>query len=105
MAQNTYYSNPANDKLGKINIGLPVFNLIAEESIKEITGVYLGGKNAITSELDGNDISMVIHVKIAYGLLVSKLSKEVQEKVARAIMDMTNVKTKSIEVNVVGIEF
>ncbi|MFQ6860741.1 MAG: Asp23/Gls24 family envelope stress response protein [Beduini sp.] len=105
MAQSIYYSNPANEKLGKICIGLPVFNLIAEKSIDEIEGVHVSGKNGILSELDGTDLTMTINTKISYGILASKASKEIQERVTRAIFDMSNVSPKAINVNVIGIEF
>ncbi len=105
MSQNIYYSNPANEKLGKICIGLPVFNLIAEKAVKEVEGVHVNGKNAITSELDGTNLTVTINVKIAYGVLVSKVSKEIQEKVSRHIFEMSNVTPKAVNVNVIGIEF
>lgn len=105
MAQNIYYSNPAKEKLGKICIGIPVFNLIAEKSIKEIDGVSVSGKNGIITDLDGIDLTLTINAKISYGTLASKVSKEIQEKVSRAIYDMTSVHTKAINVNVTGIEF
>ena len=105
MSQNIYYSNPENEKLGKINIGLPVFNLIAEKTVKEMDGVHIHGKSAVLSELDGSDLTLTINTKVDYGVLASKVSKEIQEKVVLAILDMTNVKPKAIHVNVIGIEF
>lgn len=113
MAQNIYYSNPSNNKFGKINIGLPVFNLIAEKAAKEVEGVHIDdsqgifsyNKGSIVSELDGTDLTIFINIKITYGVVASAVSKQIQEKVTRSIMEMSNIKPKAVNVNVIGVEF
>lgn len=113
MAQSIYYNNSSNDKLGKINIGLPVFHVITEKAVKEIEGVHIDesqgifsyGKGAINCEIDDENLNITINVKINYGLIASKVSNQIQEKVANAIFEMTNIKVKTININVIGIEF
>ena len=58
MAQNIYYSNPSNNKFGKINIGLPVFNLIAEKAAKEVEGVHIDDSQGIFSYNKGYSLSV-----------------------------------------------
>lgn len=105
MAQNIYYSNPSNEKIGKIGIGLPVFNFIVENTINDFNGFKLFGKNAITSELNGTDLEVSVNVKADYGTSISNLSKEAQEKIVTEIFNTTNVKVKVVNVNIMAIEF
>lgn len=113
MAQNIYYTNTCNEKYGKMNIGLPVFNLIAEKAVKEVEGIHIDdsqgifsyNKGSIISELENNELTVTVNVKISYGVIASDASKQIQEKVAHSIMEMSNVQPKSVNVNVIGIEF
>ena len=105
MAQSIYYNFKEDTKLGKISIGLPVFNVITEKTLEDMKDISLHGKNAIATEYENDELVITINMKIIYGGYASKLSKEVQEKVANAILEMTNIHVNAINVNVIGIEF
>ena len=105
MAQSIYYNFKEDTKYGKIAIGLPVFNVITEKALEDMKDISLHGKNSVISEYENNELIITINMKIVYGSYASKISKEVQEKVANTIAEMTNVHVNAVNVNVVGIEF
>ncbi len=112
MAQNIYYSNLSNEKYGKINIGLPVFNFIVEQTLRDVKGVFIEeqgifsyNKGPVVSDIVDHQLIITISLKISYGVIASAIAKEIQTKVSSAIHEMTNVMPKYINVNIIGVEF
>ena len=52
-----------------------------------------------------NEVYIWIHVRIKYGVNISSITKEIQEKIAVAIKQMTDVDVQHINIEVDNIEF
>lgn len=114
MAEAKYYEYTTNNVLGKIGLSLQVFGLITKIAIEETADVSIEetkgsirnvGKNPITCELNHSRLTIQADVKIKYGKNVNKTIKELQDHIARAISDMTDVKVSTINIRVVGVDF
>ena len=50
-------------------------------------------------------MNICIHVRIKYGVNISSITKEIQEKIAVAVKQMTDVDVQHINIEVDNIEF
>lgn len=104
---------------GVINISNDVISAIASTAAMEVEGVIgmntnlaggiselLGKKNhgkGVKTEVDGNEVSLDIHLNLAYGAKLNKIGEEVQIKVKEAIENMTDLFVKNIDVHIEGV--
>lgn len=114
MAEAKYYEYTANTNAGKIGLSLQVFSLITKIAIDETADVSLDtpkttirnvGKNPIVCELNNSRLSIQVDIKVKYGKNVNKTVKLLQDHIATAISDMTDVKVSTINIRVVGVDF
>lgn len=114
MAEAKYYEYTTNTNAGKIGLSLQVFGLITKIAIEENEDVTLDtpvktirnvGKSPIICELNHSNLNIQVDVKVKYGKNVNKTVKELQEHIAQAIKNMTDVDVASINIRVVGIDF
>jgi len=93
---------------GIIFLKKDVFTSIAFISVQEENGIQLDKgafKKSVTCKIEEEKVHIAIDLKIRYGQNVQKTCKSVQNRVSKAIQDMTNVKCDHIDVNVIGFNF
>lgn len=114
MAHNEYYTFDQGSVNGKILMSVQVFDEITKKSVAEIKNVSLdtskgiqipGTKSVVSCSIKDNDVYINIHVRLKYGVNVSKITKEIQEKIATSIKQMTDVSVKHIDIEVDNIDF
>jgi len=69
-------------------------------------GEFLTGRRAkgIAIDRDGDDLRIELNVSMTYGLEVPKVAKAAQKAVRQAVVSMTGLAVRSVDVNVVGID-
>ncbi len=85
-----------------------VFTSIAFISVQEETGVMLDKgtfKKSVTCKIKENQITIGIDLRIRYGQNVQKTCESLQNRVFKAIQDMTDIKCAIVDVNVIGFNF
>lgn len=115
MAELKYVQYEENTNLGKIGLSLQVFSLIAKITTEETADVSLNmpttqkisnlGKSPITCELNDKNLTIQVEVRIKYGKNVNKTTRNLQNRIAKAISDMTDVKVSTVNVKIVGVDF
>ncbi|MEG0592149.1 MAG: Asp23/Gls24 family envelope stress response protein [Coprobacillus sp.] len=114
MAHNEYYTFDQGSVNGQIMMNVQVFDEITKKTVSEIKNVSLdtskgiqipGTKAVVSCSIKNNEINVKIHVRLKYGVNVSKITKEIQEKIATAIKQMTGVSVKQIDIEVDNIDF
>ncbi len=114
MAHNEYYTFEEGRVNGCVSMNIRVFDEITKRTVKDIKDVSLdtskgipvpGTKSVVSCSIKDNDIYICIHVRLKYGVNVSTKTKEIQEKIATAIKQMTDVDVKHIDIEVDNIDF
>jgi uncharacterized alkaline shock family protein YloU len=114
MAHNEYYTFNQGAVNGEVSMNVHVFDTIVKETVSKMENVDLdaskgfsipGTKAHVSCSIKDNEVFIEIHVKIKYGVKVSKTSQEIQEKICSAILEMTGVKVNCINVIVDEIIF
>ena len=85
-----------------------VFTSIAFISTPEEDGVLLEKstfKKSVSCKIEGDKITVSIDIKIRYGQNVQKTCTNVQSRIYKAILDMTDIKCDVVDVNVIGFNF
>lgn len=110
-----YYSVEKNNSIGKLNIGLQVFETIVYETIEKVEGVKLNGSMGMTMPGSkapiivrvnkSNQITMDVEVVVDYGLNVTTLSNTIQTSISHAILEMTGLKNAKVNVIISGVNF
>lgn len=114
MAQNEYYTFHQGHINGKILMNVHVFDEITKKTIEKMKDVSLdtskgiqipGTKSVVSCSIDDNEVFINIHVRLKYGVNVSKITKEIQQKISNEIKEMTSVEVKHIDIKVDNIDF
>ena len=93
------------DFTGKVNYGHKVIVSIISFAAQEIRGVAgLQGKR-IRTETSGNTINIDVYIDVIIGFSCAEVAYRVQENVKRSVESMTNLKTGTVNVNVLGVCF
>ena len=93
---------------GIITLKNDVFTSIAFIAVQEETGIQIDTgafKKAVTCKIEDEKVHVSVAIKIRYGQNVQKTCKNVQNRIFKAIKDMTEVKVDNIDVNVIGFNF
>ena len=93
---------------GIIVLKKDVFTSIAYISALEEKGILLDKgtfKKHVTCRISEGKVSVAIDLKIRYGQNVQKTCTNVQNRVYKAIHDMTEIKCEIVDVNVIGFNF
>ena len=104
---------------GAVKISNDVISTIASTAAMEVEGVVgmnnnlaggiselLGKKNygkGVKTEVNGNEVSLELHLNLAYGAKLNLVGQEVQNKVKDAIETMTDLSVKNIDVHIQGV--
>lgn len=104
---------------GSVNISSDVISTIASTAAMEVEGVVgmtsnlaegiselLGKKNlgkGVKTEINGDQVSLILHLNLAYGTKLNQVGEEVQSKVKEAIENMTDLNVTSVDVHIEGV--
>ena len=114
MAEAKYYEYTTKNVLGKVGLSTQVFTLITKIAIEEMADVSLDmpkaglrsvAKTPIVCDFSHSRLNIQADVRIKYGKNVNKTIKALQDHIAKAISDMTDVNASTINIKVVGVEF
>ena len=99
-----------NKKLGKVEINPSALTVIANIAASEVEGVskLLGKKvYSIGLELEfvGEELLIDVYCNLKSGYSIAKTARKIQENVKNSIFNMTEINTKTVNVNIIGIDF
>lgn len=110
MAENKQYINQTLEN-GNVMISEDVISTIVAHAVGEVEGVAgLGsgsvknrGKSLRIAISQGDELAIECNIIVIYGQSVFDAAKAVQAAVANAVLAMTGITVKTINVNVTGI--
>ena len=99
-----------NKKLGKVEINPSALTVIANIAASEVEGVskLLGKKvysKGVELEFVGNELLIDVYCNLKSGYSIAKTARKIQENVKNSIFNMTEINTKTVNVNIIGIDF
>ena len=97
-------------KLGKVEINPSALEVIANIAATEVEGVskLLGKKvysRGVELEFAGAELVIDVYCNLKSGFSVAKTARKIQENVRNSIFNMTEISTKTVNVNIIGIDF
>ncbi|KUP06175.1 hypothetical protein Q75_09580 [Bacillus coahuilensis p1.1.43] len=121
QTQTLLQMNHNKDDHGKIEIAPEVIEVIAGIAASEVEGVSqmrgnfasgvverLGKKNhgkGVKVELHDDGIIIDIYCVMGFGLSIPTIAAQVQDNIREALLNMTALEAKEVNVHVVGIQF
>ena len=99
-----------NKKLGKVEINPTALTVIANIAASEVEGVskLLGKKvysKGVELEFVGDELLIDVYCNLKSGYSIAKTARKIQENVKNSIFNMTEINTKTVNVNIIGIDF
>ena len=99
-----------NKKLGKVEINPSALTVIANIAASEVEGVSkLLGKKVYSKgaelEFVGDELLIDVYCNLKSGYSIAKTARKIQENVKNSIFNMTEINTKTVNVNIIGIDF
>ena len=99
-----------NKKLGKVEINPSALTVIANIAASEVEGVskLLGKKvysKGVEIEFVGDELLIDVYCNLKSGYSIAKTARKIQENVKNSIFNMTEINTKTVNVNIIGIDF
>ena len=99
-----------NKKLGKVEINPSALTVIANIAASEVEGVskLLGKKvysKGVELEFVGDELLIDVYCNLKSGYSIAKTARKIQENVEISIFNMTEINTKTVNVNIIGIDF
>ena len=99
-----------NKKLGKVEINPSALTVIANIAASEVEGVskLLGKKvysKGVELEFVGEELLIDVYCHLKSGYSIAKTARKIQENVKNSIFNMTEINTKTVNVNIIGIDF
>ena len=98
-----------NKKLGKVEINPSALTVIANIAASEVEGVskLLGKKvysKGVELEFVGDELLIDVYCNLKSGYSIAKTARKIQENVKNSIFNMTEINTKTVNVNIIGID-
>ena len=99
-----------NKKLGKVEINPSALTVIASIAASGVEGVskLLGKKvysKGVELEFVGDELLIDVYCNLKSGYSIAKTARKIQENVKNSIFNMTEISTKTVNVNIIGIDF
>ena len=99
-----------NKKLGKVEINPSALTVIANIAASEVEGVskLLGKKvysKGVELEFVGDELLIDVYCNLKSGYSIAKTARKIQENVKNSIFNMTEINTKTVNVNIIGMDF
>lgn len=100
------HENKYNAKFsGSVSYSKNVIVSIVSLATMEICGVAcLRGKKVVT-DITGDKVAVDVYIDVKIGFSCADIAFKVQENIKRSIESMTNLKTGTINVNILGVSF
>ncbi|WP_335870645.1 Asp23/Gls24 family envelope stress response protein [Bacillus sp. 2205SS5-2] len=121
QVQTLLQMNHDKDGLGKIEIAPEVIEVIAGIAASEVEGVAqmrgnfasgvverLGKKNhgkGVKVELEEDGIAIDVYCVMGFGVSIPTVAHQVQDNIRQALLNMTALDTKEVNIHVVGVSF
>jgi len=121
MSENILEMKKENTGLGKVEIAPEVIEVIAGIAASEVEGVAqmrgnfasgvverLGKKNhgkGVKVELSEEGIIVDVYCLMKFGISIPNVAKEIQDNIRQALLNMTALDVKEVNIHVVGIVF
>ncbi len=106
---NEYVISKRDEKLGTVQLSKSVFESIIRITLEEMEGVFIvdtSWKSGVVPVVHkDNDLSVMVDVKLRYGLSAQRVSMNIQEKVVNVIKQTTDVVIKNVDVKISGFVF
>ncbi|MBL5829905.1 Asp23/Gls24 family envelope stress response protein [Heyndrickxia sporothermodurans] len=109
------------DGLGKVEIAPEVIEVIAGIAASEVEGVAqmrgnfasgvaekLGRKNhgkGVKVDLTDEGIIIDVYCSMNFGISIQTVAQKIQDNIRQALLNMTALETKEINIHIVGIQF
>jgi len=110
------------EELGNIEVAPEVIEVIAGIATTEVGGVAatrgnlasgvverfgkkVHSKGIKTSMTEDGGIVVDVYCTVKYGFAIPKVAKEIQTSIRQAILNMTAIETKEVNVHITGIDF
>lgn len=110
------------EELGNIEVAPEVIEVIAGIATTEVEGVAatrgtiasgvaerfgkkVHSKGIKTSMTEEGGIVVDVHCTVKYGFAIPKVAKDIQTSIRQAILTMTAIETKEVNVHITGIDF
>ena len=106
---------------GSVNISEDVIAIIAWEAMREVEGFggpaagipgdlaeLIGRRTAsrgVRVTTEEKSVSVDVYITVRFGYSVTKVSRDIQEAVSKAVRDMTGIPVNAVNVSVTGIAF
>ncbi|MDO4500042.1 MAG: Asp23/Gls24 family envelope stress response protein [Erysipelotrichaceae bacterium] len=92
------------NEIGKIDVTNNAINDIANVSIAKVQGIFSVKKDAGIASCSFKDdvLKIVLSLKVKQGLDIVKVSGKLQSKVHEAVLEMTGIDCKQIDVDIQG---
>ncbi|MBQ9987382.1 MAG: Asp23/Gls24 family envelope stress response protein [Erysipelotrichales bacterium] len=108
MAQE-YFAINTSSKTGIFALTTGVFETIAEIAISESDAAVLGEtapfRRSVTCKLSEDKMVISAEVKVKYGLNVTAVCEDLQQRIYSAILHMSDIKADAVEIKVIGFVF
>ena len=111
----------SNESLGKVEIAPEVIEVIAGIAASEVEGVSqmrgnfaagvverLGKKNhgkGVKVDLTEEGISIDVFCVMLFGISIPTVAQKVQDNIRQALLNMTALEVKEVNIHVVGVQF
>ena len=93
-----------NKKLGKVEINPSALTVIANIAASEVLGKKVSSKG-VELEFVGDELLIDVYCNLKSGYSIAKTARKIQENVKNSIFNMTEINTKTVNVNIIGIDF
>ena len=83
--------------------GVSSMNGTIAGGLVELFGVKKSNAKGIKVEIDGNNVTIDIHISVVYGYKIPEIAWEIQEKVKTSVEDFTGLNVEKVNIHVDGI--
>lgn len=93
----------------QIKISDDVLTVIVGLAIRDVKDIFAApygkNKNGVSIRLEEGEAVCDLYMAVKYGIKIPEVAKSVQERVHSAVENMTGLKVKAVNLNIVDIKF
>lgn len=99
-----YLKINSDEELGQAKMSLDSFKDIATASVIKIKGVVVPKKasDIVDVKIKDDEVVLSLSLKLMQGIDIAKTCSDIQNSIFTAILEMTNVKCKAINIDITG---
>ena len=100
------HENKYNAKFtGSVSYSKNVILSIVSLATMGVCGVACQRGNKVVADIEGDKVSVDVYIDVKIGFSCADIAFKVQENIKRSVESMTNLKTGTINVNILGVDF